>query len=107
MGSDKMKKFSYIDERGNKRHVNKNLKKTSREDLQWQEVGKYMNLGYYLIVPILFSLVGGVFFDKIFQSRPIFTLSGIIIGTILTFYNLFSLVKSEDASHQHKGRTDI
>ncbi len=63
-------------------------------------LAKSANIGYYLITPILIGVVFGIFIDNRFNTKPTGVISGIIIGTIGTFYNLFSLIKS-NASDKH------
>jgi len=55
---------------------------------------KYLNIGYYLIIPITIFLVVGLWLDNIFQSRPIFILIFLFFGTLSSFFNLYRLIKS-------------
>lgn len=54
---------------------------------------KFLNVGFYLAVPILLGLFGGIWVDKILKTKPIFTLVFISLGMIAAFYNLFKLIK--------------
>ena len=54
---------------------------------------KYLNVGFYLVTPLLVSVLVGAYADGRFHSKPIGVTLGIIIGAAGTFYNLFKLVK--------------
>jgi F0F1-type ATP synthase assembly protein I len=54
---------------------------------------KYLNIGYYLIIPIIIFLIIGNWLDKIFKTKPIFILVFLFFGVLSSFYNLYRLVK--------------
>lgn len=58
-----------------------------------------LNIGYYLITPLLIGVFFGVVVDRFFDTKPLFTVSLIVCGVIGTFYNLAKLTKRTDASH--------
>lgn len=71
--------------------VGQRLKKSRSKKFVLNPV--YFNVGLYLIVPLLLGVFLGYYLDKRFHSKPIFTLVGILLGTISTFYNLWKLLK--------------
>jgi len=54
---------------------------------------KYLNVGFYLVTPLLVGVLGGAYADGWFHSKPIGVTIGIVIGAVGTFYNLFKLLK--------------
>lgn len=70
------------------------IKKRQRRENSWTSI-EYMNVGYFLIVPILLGIGTGLVLDKILKSK-VFIVPGIILGTIASFYNLWKLVKDID-----------
>ncbi|MFA9288425.1 MAG: AtpZ/AtpI family protein [Weeksellaceae bacterium] len=54
---------------------------------------EYLNLGGYLMTPLLLGLGLGYAADKALHLDSTFTIIGIVIGTLLLFYNLYSLTK--------------
>lgn len=60
-------------------------------------LAKSTNLGYYLITPILIGVFFGVGLDQFLGTKPLFTISLLIIGVIGTFYNLVKFMR--DATH--------
>ena len=54
---------------------------------------EYFNLGFYLVVPLILSVIIGIYLDRKFDTSGTFTLIGIGFGTISLFYNLYKLYK--------------
>ena len=54
---------------------------------------EYLNLGLYLVVPLMLSVIIGIYLDRTFDTSGTFTLIGIGFGTISIFYNLYKLYK--------------
>jgi F0F1-type ATP synthase assembly protein I len=71
---------------------NKREKKDSDSNLS---LAKYLNLGYYLVTPLLIGVFFGLYIDNKLNSKGKLVLIFIIIGTIATFYNLYKLTKSK------------
>ena len=95
---DRIKKFSYIDIHGDRTESQKKqTKKKDIRDMDLELIGKYINIGYYLVIPILFGTIFGIYLDSKFGTQPRFTLSLILLGAVLSIYNLFSLAKKENA----------
>jgi F0F1-type ATP synthase assembly protein I len=52
-----------------------------------------LNIGIYLITPLLLGVFIGYNIDRFLDTKPLFTLISIIIGSISSFYNLVKLTK--------------
>ena len=52
----------------------------------------YLNIGYYIITPLLFGVFLGYVVDKKLGTSY-FVIIGIVIGALSTFYNLYRLTK--------------
>ncbi len=52
-----------------------------------------LNVGIYLIIPILLGILIGLKLDMVLKTKPLFVISGVVLGTISTFYNLYKLTK--------------
>ena len=52
-----------------------------------------LNIGAYLITPILLGVFIGYNLDIYLNSKPIFILFFILLGTFSSLYNLFKLTK--------------
>lgn len=56
-------------------------------------LAKYTSLGYYLLTPLLGGVFLGLLIDKYFNYSPCGVIGGIILGSIATFYNLYTITK--------------
>lgn len=70
--------------------IKKNLQKSDFS------LANFLNLGYYLIAPLVLGAFFGFFIDNLYKTMPKFTLVFIFLGTLATFYNLWKLTH---ASH--------
>lgn len=82
-----------IDKRGNLKKTSRNLKKKSKEKKDFFSEYININIGYSLVIPILIGVIIGLTIDNKFHSKPVFTVLFIFLGTVLSFYNLFKLIK--------------
>lgn len=57
-------------------------------------LAKYINVGYYLLAPLLLGVFAGFMLDRFLKTKPIFTLIFILLGVAGTFYNLFKITKN-------------
>jgi len=88
-----MKKFYKINtdlEKIEDRQILKNKKNNKADKIL---VAKFINIGYYLIIPILGAIFLGNLLDKLFSSKPIFLLVFLFFGVLSSFYNLIKLIK--------------
>ena len=60
---------------------------------QLKLISNYLNIGFYLIIPLLASLYIGIKLDNCFKTKPLFTLVFIAIGLVVDFYELRKLIK--------------
>lgn len=56
---------------------------------------RYIGLGYYLIIPLLLGVFGGLLVDKIFNTKPFFLVLFLVVGTAASFYNLLRVLRNE------------
>ena len=53
---------------------------------------RLLGLGWYVAICIVVGAVGGVWLDKLSGLTPLFTLSGVLFGTVAAFYGLYKMV---------------
>jgi len=51
-----------------------------------------LELGFLIALPLVIFLLLALFLDKKLQTFPVFLISGIIIGLIVSFFNIYYLV---------------
>lgn len=52
-----------------------------------------IDVGFYIIIPILLAVPAGLYLDNFFKTKDIFILVMIFLGFICTIYNLIRLTK--------------
>jgi len=98
MADDKIKKeeesYFEIDKAGNLNRIKnkelkiRNLKRNRQID------PNALNIGFYLITPIIIGVILGSVMDNWLKTKPTFTIILIFLGMIASIYNLFKLVKN-------------
>ncbi len=88
-------KHSYfeIDKGGELKETSQVLKKKPQTKKNFFTDYININVGYSLVTPILLGVIIGLILDSRFQSKPVFTVFFIFLGTVSSFYNLFKLIK--------------
>jgi len=56
-------------------------------------LARSVNLGYYLIAPLLLGLFFGYWLDQLFHTKPFFLLTLFFLGIVGCFYNLLKMVR--------------
>ncbi|MBI4008742.1 AtpZ/AtpI family protein [Candidatus Roizmanbacteria bacterium] len=80
-----------VDLAGNIKKVNeKESKKLTKKKFDVT----YLNVGYYIITPIIIGVFLGLGVDYWAGTKPFFTSIFLFLGTVASFYNLFKLLKN-------------
>lgn len=58
-------------------------------------LAKYLNLGYYLVTPIIAGVFLGLFLDRLLKTGRTFFIILFSLGIIGTFYNLYKIYKDD------------
>lgn len=76
---------------------NRKTKKSSKQQKKQQiKFGApVVDVGFYLVTPLVIGVLAGVFLDRQFDTKPLWTLILLVIGTISSFYNLWRLTKPD------------
>ena len=53
---------------------------------------RLLGLGWYVAMCIVVGAVGGIWLDRLSGLTPLFTLLGVLIGTVAAFYGLYKMV---------------
>ena len=56
---------------------------------------RYLNVGFYLVTPILAGVFLGLGIDYWLKTKPIFFVLFLVLGTLSCFYNLLKLMKDD------------
>lgn len=53
---------------------------------------RLLGLGWYVALCIVVGAVGGIWLDRLSGLTPLFTLLGVLFGTLAAFYGLYKMV---------------
>jgi len=80
-----------------KRGLDEKIKLTERKKTKNANLSSHlqiMNIGFYILTPILIGVFLGLTIDRLLGTKPGFTIFFICFGTIASFYNLYRLTKN-------------
>lgn len=65
-----------------------------------------LGLGFSIVAVLLVCIVGGIFLDQYFDTAPILTLIGVVIGLVAAGYQLYelTLINQKDRQSGPLGR---
>lgn len=89
-----MKKYYTFDKNLNLKESNISYPMNVKKKVNNYLIAKYINIGYYLIIPLIFGIFGGFFLDKILKKK-IFFIICFSFGVIGIFYNLIKIYLDE------------
>ena len=54
---------------------------------------RLLGLGWYVAMCVVIGAVGGILLDRLLGLAPLFTLLGVLFGTVAAFYGLYKMVR--------------
>lgn len=77
----------------------------------WAVALRLTGLGWYIAACIVIGILAGIGLDKFLGTRVLFTLIGIILGSIAAFWGVYKMVlpilygsKNQDTPRKGRGR---
>ncbi len=58
----------------------------------WATALRLTGLGWYVAVCIVLGIVGGVLLDKQIGTLPLFTIVGVVLGSVAAFWGMYKMV---------------
>jgi F0F1-type ATP synthase assembly protein I len=55
-------------------------------------VARLIGVGFFIVACILGGVLGGLWLDKTFNTRPIFLLIGLILGLVVAFWGVYQML---------------
>ena len=59
----------------------------------WVMAVRLTGLGWYVALCIVFGIVGGLALDGLLETKPLFMLLGILLGSVVAFWGLYKMVQ--------------
>jgi F0F1-type ATP synthase assembly protein I len=69
----------------------------------WQAALRVLGVGWYIAIAIVLGLLGGLWLDGKFNTRPLFTIIGLIIGILAAVYGVYQIFLPLLNNKQGKG----
>ncbi len=62
-------------------------------------------MGWYIGVCIILGVLGGLWLDNKFSTRPLFVIIGLILGIFVAFYGVYRMILPSIGKGQDKGKS--
>ncbi len=59
---------------------------------RWEAALRLIGLGWYVGVSIVLGVLGGLWLDNKFNSSPVFTIIGLLLGIVVAFYGVYKMI---------------
>lgn len=59
---------------------------------KWQAALEFIGVGWFVGISILLGVLGGLWLDNKFDTKPIFIIIGLILGLIIAFYGIYRIL---------------
>ena len=66
---------------------------------------RLLGLGWYVALCIVAGAAGGIWLDRLSGLTPLFTLLGVLFGTVAAFYGLYKMVIPLFSSNSTSGKS--
>jgi F0F1-type ATP synthase assembly protein I len=70
---------------------------------RWQAAFRILGMGWYMAIAIVLGLLGGGWLDGKLQTKPLFTIIGLVLGIIAAFYGVYQMILPFVKNKQGKG----
>ncbi len=60
---------------------------------KWQLAFRVFGLGWFVALAILLGILGGLWLDGRFGTKPLFTIIGLLLGLIVAAYGAYSILR--------------
>ena len=72
----------------------------------WVLAVRLTGLGWYVALCIVFGIVGGLALDGLLETKPLFMLLGILLGSVVAFWGLYKMVQPPMNAAATQGKND-
>ena len=72
----------------------------------WVLAVRLTGLGWYVSLCIVFGVVGGLALDGLLETKPLFMLLGILLGSVVAFWGLYKMVQPLMNAAATQGKND-
>jgi F0F1-type ATP synthase assembly protein I len=69
----------------------------------WKAAFRVLGMGWYVAIAIVLGLLGGLWLDGKFHTRPFFTIVGLVAGITAAIYGVYQMFLPFFKNKQGKG----
>lgn len=70
---------------------------------RWVTALRLIGMGWYIGVCIVLGVLGGLWLDSKFNTKPVLAIVGLILGIIVAIYGTYRMVLTAIENEQNKG----
>jgi ATP synthase protein I len=59
---------------------------------RWEAALRFIGVGWFIAISILLGVLGGLWLDSKFGTRPILVIVGLILGLVVAFYGVYRML---------------
>lgn len=71
---------------------------------RWEAALRLVGVGWYIGICIVLGVVGGLWLDNKFNTKPILVIVGLLAGIGLAFYGVYRMILPNINKKQYKGK---
>ena len=72
---------------------------------RWEAAFRLIGMGWYVGICIVLGVLGGLWLDNKFNTRPILVIVGLLLGVVIAFYGVYRMILPNINKKQNKGRS--
>ena len=69
----------------------------------WQAAFRVLGMGWFVAIAIILGLLGGLWLDGKLNTKPLFTIIGLVIGIMVAVYGVYQMFFPFIKNKQGKG----
>jgi len=59
---------------------------------RWAAALRFIGVGWFIGISILLGILGGLWLDRKFDTKPLFVIVGLILGLVVAFYGVYQML---------------
>ncbi len=72
---------------------------------RWEAALRLVGVGWYIGICIVSGVLGGLWLDNKFNTKPILVILGLILGIVIAFYGVYRMILPNINKKQNKGKS--
>ena len=69
---------------------------------RWEAALRLMGVGWYIGACIILGVLGGLWLDNKFNTKPVLVIVGLILGVVVAFYGVYRIILPNINKKQNK-----